>query len=532
MKRLLSGLVLAAALALAAFPVTGLAGDGRYIVKFNAGRADAGRSALHAGGARVVLSLDNENAVAAHIPDAALNGLAHNPNIEYIEVDQIRTPTALSDTLLLSGEILPYGIQMVQADLVSSNNEAGIKVCIIDSGYSPLHEDLRDAGASITKTSGMGSGAWDKDSCGHGSHVAGTVLATAGNGVGVIGVAPGVKLHVVKVFGNDVVGGGSCAWTYSSTLVNALGKCQAAGANITSMSLGGSVKSRTEETAFANAYKANMLHVAAAGNAGNTTTSYPAGYASVISVAAVDASEVVASFSQKNKDVELAAPGVAVLSTVPWLDTNSLTFPAGSVAGAHIEFSGRTAGVSGTLVDGGLCGTSSSSWSGTIVLCQRGTNSFLDKVQKVQGAGAAAAVIYNNAANGCGDFAGTLGTGNSSPLPAISVSCAEGAAALAGVDQTGTLVSQVALGASGYEAWDGTSMATPHVSGVAALIWSCFPAKTNAQIRNALTATAKDKGTAGRDNSYGYGIVQAKAAVLNLGGANGNCSFPTGPKYY
>lgn len=58
---------------------------------------------------------------------------------------------------------------------------------------------------------------------------------------------------------------------------------------------------------------------------------------------------------------------------------------------------------------------------------------------------------------------------------------------------------------SSYEAWDGTSMSTPHVAGVAALIWSYYPGKTNAQIREALRATAEDLGAAGRDNSFGYG---------------------------
>jgi subtilisin family serine protease len=56
-------------------------------------------------------------------------------------------------------------------------------------------------------------------------------------------------------------------------------------------------------------------------------------------------------------------------------------------------------------------------------------------------------------------------------------------------------------------------MATPHVTGVAALIWSAYPSKTNAQVRKALEATAMDLGTAGRDNYYGYGLVQAKAAL-------------------
>ncbi|MGB4596004.1 MAG: S8 family serine peptidase [Anaerolineaceae bacterium] len=73
--------------------------------------------------------------------------------------------------------------------------------------------------------------------------------------------------------------------------------------------------------------------------------------------------------------------------------------------------------------------------------------------------------------------------------------------------------------ASGYEAWDGTSMATPHVSAVAALVWSANLAWTNTQIRQALTATAQDLGTTGRDVYYGYGLVQAKAALDYLGGS-------------
>jgi serine protease len=532
MKRFLSGAALAAALVV--IPVVGFAAEHRYIVKFNAGRSDAGLAALRGIGAQIVLSLDPQSAVAALIPEQALPGLAHNPNIEYIEADEIRTPMATwSDRTLGSGEILPFGIQMVQADLVVSNNEAAKRICIIDSGYSQQHEDLRDdTNASITQNAtNSGSGTWDKDSCGHGSHVAGTIMATPGNNKGVIGVIPGVNLHIVKVFGDNDLDGGNCSWTYSSTLVDALNKCEAAGSNITSMSLGGSFKSRTEDVAFGNAYKRGMLHVAAAGNAGNKTTSYPAGYTSVISVAAVDANETVASFSQQNKDVEIAAPGVGVLSTVPWIDVNTLTFSGGSVSGGHIEFSARTAGVAGPLVDGGLC-SSTGSWSGGVVLCQRGSVDFLTKVQNVKYGGGVAAVIYNNITSDptCGEFAGRLGDGNSSTIPAIGVSCADGSSALSHSGQNATVFSELTVPDSGYEAWGGTSMATPHVSGVAALVWSCYPTLTNQQVRDTLNATAKNKGAAGRDNAYGYGIVQAKAAVDSLGGSN-SCTTSTSSKY-
>src|SRR5687767_12874564 len=269
----------------AGFALPSAAQDARYIVKFRAGRAAAGQAVLRAGGAQVVLALDPQNAAAARIPAAALAGLSRNPNIEYIEADVIREPYAWSN-VSSGSEVIPYGIQMVQANKVASPNAADVVLCIIDSGYSNEHADLRDTNVTA-KLTDSGSGAWNKDSCGHGSHVAGTIAAIAGNSTGVVGANPGVSLHIVKVFGNDsLVEDGSCNWTYSSNLVNALNSCTAYGANVVSMSLGGGAKSRTEESAFANANAAGVLSIAAAGNAGNGSTSYPAGYASVMSVAA------------------------------------------------------------------------------------------------------------------------------------------------------------------------------------------------------------------------------------------------------
>src|SRR6185436_2345596 len=322
LKTVLAVIVLAGGIA-----SEGYAQDTRYIVKFRDGRGPAGHGALRAAGAEVVLELDPQNAAAVRIPAAALNGLSRNPNIEFIEEDVVREPYAWSNAAGNGSEVIPYGIQMVQANQIISSNAGNRKVCIIDSGYSDQHEDLRNyTGTDLTANlTNSGSGTWNQDSCGHGSHVAGTIAAI-GNGIGVVGANPGGAFHIVKVFGNNaLVENGSCGWTYSSTLVNALNSCVTAGANVVSMSLGGSLKSRTEELAFNDATKANVLSIAAAGNAGNSTTSYPAGYASVMSVVAVDANEVKGSFSQSNKDVEIAAPGVAVLSTTPWLDLNRLS---------------------------------------------------------------------------------------------------------------------------------------------------------------------------------------------------------------
>ncbi|HEU4777246.1 MAG TPA: S8 family serine peptidase, partial [Telluria sp.] len=74
-----------------------------------------------------------------------------------------------------------------------------------------------------------------------------------------------------------------------------------------------------------------------------------------------------------------------------------------------------------------------------------------------------------------------------------------------------------------YAYFNGTSMATPHVAAVAALVWSYYPSCTGAQIRATLGKSAQDLGTAGRDTKFGFGLVQAVAAknrIASLGCGN------------
>jgi subtilisin family serine protease len=236
-----------------------------------------------------------------------------------------------------------------------------------------------------------------------------------------------------------------------------------------------------------------------------------------MSVAAIDENMVRADFSQYNSQVEIAAPGVGVLSTVPYIDETFVTVSGVNYAGSHIDYAARGT-ASGALVDGGLC-TSTGAWAGKVVLCQRGTNTFYEKVMNVQNSGGAAAVIYNNVPGG---FLGTLGDGYSSTIVAVSLSMEDGQYLVANrLGQTATVSSMLYTNVSGYEYYDGTSMATPHASAVAALVWSADPTATNAEVRAALTSTALDLGAAGRDVYYGYGLVQAKAAIDALGGGGG-----------
>jgi subtilisin family serine protease len=201
-----------------------------------------------------------------------------------------------------------------------------------------------------------------------------------------------------------------------------------------------------------------------------------------------------------------------VLSTVPWTSVNTVSAGGNTYSGTQIEFAANGS-ATGTLVDGGLC-DSVGSWSGRVVLCQRGTIAFVDKVRNAESGGAVATVIYNNVSGG---FSGTLGEGNTSNRPAIGISMEDGQALVAGaLGTSASVTSNPPTAGNGYEAWDGTSMATPHVSGVAALVWSYNTSWTNAQVRTALESTARDLGAAGRDDSFGHGLVQAADALAFL----------------
>ena len=323
----------------------------------------------------VVVTMDSTNSIVLNLTNKEEVLLSKQENIVSIEIDPVRH---------LMAESTPYGITMVQANQVSDVNSSNRKVCIMDTGYTLNHVDLPSSGVTGDDKAGSNStGTWYNDGNGHGTHVAGTIAAIGGNGQGVVGVNPSgtLGLHIVKVFKDD----GN--WGYGSDLVIALEQCIAAGANVISMSLGGGGSSFAERSAFDSANAQGVLSVAAAGNSGDGSFSYPASYSSVMSVAAVDSSGNKANFSQFNNQVEIAAPGVGVNST------------------------------------------------------------------------------WNN---------------------------------------------------GGYNSISGTSMATPHVSGVAALIWGHHPTCSNQQVRDAMNQSAEDRGAAGRDSSYGYGIVKAKAALDRL----------------
>jgi subtilisin family serine protease len=476
----------------------------RVVVAFKHGKHADMHKEIGSRRGRVKHDLTNIDSVAIEISKADLKELRKSRHVASIEEDAKRYPFATTSpstgTPYILGQLVPYGIKMVQADLLSDINAGNRKVCIIDSGIDRAHEDLTANSANMTGDYDSGTGWWYTDENHHGTHVAGTIAAVNNSGLGVVGVNSNkkLKLHIVKVFNAE-------GWAYSSSLAAAANKCAAAGANVISMSLGGPSSNTTEKKAFDALQAKGILSIAASGNDANTAISYPAGYASVMSVGAIDENKAWASFSQYNSKVEIVGPGVAVLSSVP---TNSGAAPSLTV-GATAYTPGAMAGspiksATAPLADFGIGNALNSAMAGKVCVIARGTVDFATKVMNCQNSGGVGAVVYNNVA---GTFGGTMGT-TVSTIPSVTATDVDGASLKTKLGQSAT----VAVAATSYAYFDGTSMATPHVSAVAALVWSYFPSCTGAQIRSSLGKSAMDLGPVGRDVKFGFGLVQAKAA--------------------
>ena len=229
------------------------------------------------------------------------------------------------------------------------NNATTSIVGVVDTGVDYNHEDLRanmwknpleianngiddDANGYIDDIYGIDTYNYDSDpmdDAGHGTHVSGTIGAKGNNNLGVIGVAPNVKIMGLKFLGAD----GSGYTDAAIEAINYLIAIKQAHQNrtdaanyqrmILSNSWGGGEYSNALYDAINNAKNANILFIAAAGNDGiNTDTwmQYPAGYdiANVVSVGSSTSSEDVSYFSNYGcASVDLFAPGSDILSTVP-----------------------------------------------------------------------------------------------------------------------------------------------------------------------------------------------------------------------
>ena len=258
--------------------------------------------------------------VTAHLTDAEIDALKNNPNVAAVEDDgpcyvmgQGAGPQP--GGLVVEGqpsqqaETIPVGVSQIKAPTAwNCSRGKGVKVAVLDTGIDNTHPDLT---ANYKGGVSFVPGESPMDGNGSGTHMAGTIAAEL-NGAGVVGIAPTAYLYAVKVIANN----GSGQWSW---LIAGIAWCINNKMHILSMGSGGGSAPGALEMMCNTAFNKGLLLVAAAGHAGPGmgTVGVPGRYKNVIAVSAIDSSNVIAPFSSRGPEVELCAPGVNVLSTVP-----------------------------------------------------------------------------------------------------------------------------------------------------------------------------------------------------------------------
>jgi len=252
-------------------------------------------------------------------------------------------------------QTLPWGIDYIDAELawnitsgfadINGDGDSEVEVAIIDTGVDKDHPDLvGNVKWGIAVFKGKISSRYN-DKNGHGTHVAG-IIAAINNDIGVVGAAPAVELYIIKAFGpagsayvSDIIIAIDLAVKGPDGVVDSdedgviVGDGEDDAPEVISMSFGGNSDIPELHDMLKAAYNLNITLVAAAGNEGSPTPSYPAAYSEVIAVGAVDEGGNVPYWSNRNP--ELAAPGVDVLSTYP--DDTYETLSGTSMACPHVS---------------------------------------------------------------------------------------------------------------------------------------------------------------------------------------------------
>jgi len=176
----------------------------------------------------------------------------------------------------------------------------GVTVAVIDTGIYPV-DDL-DPARLLKGWNFVAHNDDARDDHAHGTHVAGTIAQSTGNGVGVAGMAPLARLMPIKVL--SAVGSGT-----SHDIAEGIRYAVDHGARVLNLSLGGGGRSLAMETAVAYARRRGAVVVCAAGNGGSRGVSYPAAYPGAFAVSAVGPQGRLAPYSSYGPEVAIAAPG-------------------------------------------------------------------------------------------------------------------------------------------------------------------------------------------------------------------------------
>jgi len=292
--------------------------------------------------------------MSAVVPAGRLAALEKDPRVAYVVEDMLRT---------IDAQTIPTGIQRIFAgengniDIDGTDDyRVDADIAVIDTGIDLEHPDLNVFNSTSCLNSSGGGPPWLRsyycdtggdDDHYHGTHVAGTIAALD-NGIGVVGVAPGARLWAVKVCDAK----GSCP---SSAIIAGIDHVTANAGEIevANMSLGGSGFSQAEYDAIQGAVDAGVAFAVAAGNDNDDANNYsPAAFDNVLTVSALadfdgepggngsptcrtDQDDTLADFSNWGNAVQIAAPGVCILSTFPIEQGEYGTISGTSMASPH-----------------------------------------------------------------------------------------------------------------------------------------------------------------------------------------------------
>lgn len=287
----------------------------KLIVPQSANEAEQIRSIVESQGGQVVST--GNTSMVLQIPKEIESG-----TLDQISEQNLASEVEVDYPVYLSGNP-DWGVIRIDAPGVwETTGGQGISVAIIDTGIDYHHPDLQARYIGGFDTYNNNDDPYDDH--GHGTHVAG-IVASSINNQGLIGTAPNVNLLAIKALGADGTG-------YLSDVIEAIDWSVNNGAQIINLSLGTTYNSNLLRQKVDWAAGQGIVLVAAAGNTNGGSLLYPAAYDSVIAVSATNSNDQFASFSSIG--AELAAPGVAITSTVP--GGGYATWSGTSMAAPHV----------------------------------------------------------------------------------------------------------------------------------------------------------------------------------------------------
>lgn len=288
------------------------AGAAELVVGFKDGVSNAEqRASLPTGVARSSAPIPEIDARTITIPDSQVAQvtaqLRASGDVLYIQQDRpVRAAWTPNDPLFGS----QWALTAIDADSAwdVTTGAGSPLVAVVDTGVDYTQQDLTgrvDLGYDF-----VDSDSDPMDEEGHGTHVSGIVAASANNGIGIAGVAPGARILAVRVLDENGSGWASDV---------ALGIIYAAdhGAKVINLSLGSDSGSNAEHDAIKYAIEHGAIVTCAAGNDGHGTLSYPGHFPECVAVGATDTDNSRATFSNWGTNLDVVAPGVGILSSVP-----------------------------------------------------------------------------------------------------------------------------------------------------------------------------------------------------------------------